>query len=358
MMKHGIRISAMLCICFAAAGCEDQAVAPLPVRPVLSTVLKPGLTESSVVVGTVEPQFKTDLSFRVQGRLIARPVYIGDTIEKAQTVAAIDPTSLELAVRSAIADVSSSQAKLTNASGFEERQRTLLKTEVISQADMESAEQSTASAQATLVRAQADLTKAREQLGYAQLKAEFAGVVTAVGAEVGQVVSSGQTVVTVARPEIREAVIDVADDVASTLRIGQPFTVSLQLDPAIQAEGRIREIAPQADAVTRTRRVRITLDNPPTTFRLGTTVMTPVTSSHPTLRLPVSAILVKDGKTLVWLVDPSKYTVALREVTSSADDGSGARIVAGIEEGSRVVTAGVHSLVDGQKVRIDQEAKP
>jgi RND family efflux transporter MFP subunit len=358
MMKRGIHVSAMLGVCVAVAACKEEAAAPQPVRPVLSTVVTPVQTEGGVVIGTVEPRFKTDLSFRVQGRLIARPFYIGDTVDKGQTVAAIDPTSLELAVRSAVADLAGSQAKLTNAAGFEERQRTLLKTQVISQSEMESAEQSTASAQAALVRDQADLTKAREQLGYAQLKAEFAGVVTAVGAEVGQVVSSGQSVVTVARPDIREAVVDVADDVVGTLQIGQLFTVSLQLAPAIRAEGKIREIAPQADALTRSRRVRITLDDPPATFRLGTTVTTVITGNQATLRLPASAILVKEGKTLVWLVDTSKGTVASREITSAPEDSGGVRVVAGVDAGSRVVTAGVHSLAEGQKVRISQEAKP
>lgn len=351
MMERGIRVAAVLAICVAAAGCQDEAAVPLPVRPVLSTVVTPVQAEDGSIVGTVEPRFKTELSFRVQGRLIARPVHVGDMVDQGQAVAAIDPTSLELAVRSAVADVASAQAKLTNASGFEERQRTLLKTEVISQSDMESAEQATASAQATLAREEADLTKARENLSYAQLKAEFAGVVTAVSAEVGQVVSSGQAVVTVARPEVREAVVDVADDVADTLRIGQPFTVSLQLDPEIRAEGKAREIAPQADAVTRSRRVRITLDSPPTTFRLGTTVTTAVTSSRPVLRLPLSAILAKEAKTFVWLVDPSKSTVELREITSEPDHSGGVRVVAGVEAGLRVVTAGVHSLADGQKVR-------
>lgn len=351
MKECGIRFSAILGLCAAAAGCQDEVAAPQRVRPVLSTIVRPVQAEDGSIVGTVEPRFKTDLSFRVQGRLIARPVHIGDTVDKGQTVAAIDPTSLELAVRAAIADVASAQAKLTNAAGFEDRQRTLLKTQVIPQSEMESAEQATASAQATLARQQADLAKARENLGYAQLKAEFAGIVTAVGAEVGQVVSSGHAVVTVARPEIREAVVDVADDVADTLQIGQPFTVSLQLDPEIRAEGKAREIAPQADAVTRSRRVRITLDEPPTTFRLGTTVTTAVTSSRPVLRLPPSAILAKDAKTFVWLVDPSKGTVALREITSEPDGGGGVRVLAGVEAGLRVVTAGVHSLADGQKVR-------
>ncbi|MBR1218912.1 efflux RND transporter periplasmic adaptor subunit [Bradyrhizobium sp. U87765 SZCCT0131] len=338
-------------------GCKEEAAVPVPVRPVLSMVVEPGLAGGAAIVGTVQPQFKTDLGFRVLGRLIARPVNVGDMVEKGQVVASVDPAALELAVRSATAAVSSAQAQLANAAGAEGRQRTLLETEATSRATFETAEQARAAAQASVVQAEANLTKAREQLGYARLKADFAGVVTAVGAEVGQVVSPGQSVVTVARPDIREAVIDVSEDIAASLRIGQTFTVSLQLNPAIKAEGKVREIAPQADQVTRTRRVRITLETPPEAFRLGTTVTTTLAGSDArVLRLPGSAVLTRDGKTYVWLVDTASRTVALREVQGAPDDG-GLRVTGGIAPGVRVVTAGVHSLKEGQKVRIDQEAQ-
>ena len=140
---------------------------------------------------------------------------------------------------------------MVNASGTVSRQRTLIETGATTKATLDSAEQSNAAAQAAVIRAQSDLTKAREQLSYTKIDAEYAGVVTAVGAQVGQVVAPGQTVVTVARPDIREAVIDVADDLAGALQIGMPLTVALQLDPRIRVDGKVREIAPQADAVTR-----------------------------------------------------------------------------------------------------------
>lgn len=357
-MTPTARISLSVAACLVVAGCKGDAASPEPVRPVLSTIAAPVSATNAVIVGTIEPQIKTDLSFRVLGRLVARPVNVGETVDKGQTVAAIDPAALELAVRSSVADVSSKQAQLANVTGTETRQRTLLETNVTSKAAVETAEQARAAAQASLVRAEANLTKAREQLGYAQLKADFAGVVTAVGAEVGQVVSPGQSVVTVARPDIREAVIDVADDVAPGLRIGMPFTVCLQLDRTIRADGKIREIAPQADTVTRTRRVRITLDNPPPTFRLGTTVTVALgDGARQGLRLPASSILARDGRTMVWVVDPSTSTVTLRAVTSTPQDGY-VRVTAGIEPGARIVTAGVHSLTEGQKVRIDRDDTP
>jgi RND family efflux transporter MFP subunit len=339
-------------------GCNanDTTVPAEPIRPVLSMVSEPALTPNALIVGTIQPRFQTDLGFRALGRLIARPVHVGDRVSPGQAVAAIDPAALELAVRSAAAEVSNSQAQLTNATGIEGRQRTLLETDATTRVTLETAEQARAAAQASVVRAQANLTKAREQLGYAQLKADFAGVVTAIGAEVGQVVSPGQTVVTIARPDIREAVIDVGEDITNGLRIGTSFTVRLQLDPSVTANGTVREIAPRADTATRTRRIRITLDDPPEAFRLGTTVITTLsTGQDKVMRLPGSAILDRDGKTFVWRVDPSNGAVSLREVQGTRSEDGTLNVTAGLEAGTRVVTAGVHSLREDQVVRIDQE---
>src|SRR6202035_833882 len=155
------------------------------------------------------------------------------------------------------AELSRNKARLANASATEERKRTLIVSESTTKASLDDEEYERAVAQASVARAQATLTKALEQLGHARLKAEFAGVVTAVSADVGQVVSPGQTVVTVARPDVREAVVDVGPDIPVALQLGLSFTVRLQLLPAIQVEGRIREIAPEADDATRMRRIRI-----------------------------------------------------------------------------------------------------
>ncbi|ABQ34229.1 MAG: efflux RND transporter periplasmic adaptor subunit [Bradyrhizobium sp.] len=341
------------------AGCNEKNEAPEPIRPVLSMKVEPQAANASAVTGTVEPRYKADLSFRVLGRLIARPVYVGDIVKKDQVVAAIDPAALELAVRASVADVSRSQAQLTNATGTEGRQRTLLETDATTKATLESAEQSRAAAQASVIKAQANLAKAREQLGYAQLKADFAGIVTAVSAEVGQVVSPGVSVVTVARPDIREAVIDVGDDLASGLQAGTPFTVRLQVDPSVSASGKVREIAPRADATTRTRRVRIALDNPPEIMRLGTTVTASLDAEQKmVIRLPRSAVLEQNDKRFVWLIDTASKTVKRQEVTIATNEDGSLRVTGGLEAGQRVVTAGVNSLKDGQSIRIDQETQP
>jgi RND family efflux transporter MFP subunit len=340
------------------AGCQQEAKAPEPVRPVLSMLARPDSGERTLAVGVVEPRYKTNLGFRVLGRMTSRPVYVGDIVKEGQVVGTIDPTALDLAVRAAKAQLAKAEAQLATARATEARQRTLITSDATTRQTLDNAEQARAGAEASVAQEQANLTKAIEQFGYAQIKADFGGVVTAVGAEVGQVASPGQTVVTVARPDVREAVVDIGEDLPGPLEIGLPFIVSLQLLPAVQVAGKIREIAPQADAVTRLRRVRIALDNPPESFRLGATVTATLGKDQgKVMRLPASAVLAADGADFVWVVDQSTSTVSLQKIGGVAEP-AGIRVTGGLAAGARIVTAGIHSLKPGQRVRIEQDQEP
>jgi len=347
----------VLSVCAAAtlAACNrSEEPPPKPVRPVLSQVVEPESAQRVTLTGTVQPRVQTDFGFRVLGRLIARPVNVGDLVEQGETLAAIDPIALDFAVRSATAALSNSQAQLVNAEGIADRQNRLIGTGATTQASVDSAQQALAAAQAGVAQAQAALAKAKEQQSYAVLRSTYSGVVTATNAEIGQVVSVGRTVVSVAQPELRDAVIDVPDPIARELSIGSRFTISLQLNPAIGVPGEVREIAPDADPATRTRRVKIGLDNPPDTFRLGSTVSAILSSDGAaTIRLPASALLEWEGHTMVWIIDPKTLTTSMREVRVAPERGEEITILAGLEPGARVVTAGVHTLTKGQSVRLD-----
>lgn len=325
------------------------------VRPVLYTIVEPRPATQTGFAGTIEARYSTDLAFRVLGRIISRPVQVGDLVKKDEVVALLDPSALDLAVQSARADLASAEAQFTNAAASEERQRTLLKGNNISQADYDAARQARDSAQANLQKAQAGFRKAQDQRSYAVLRPDFDGVVSAVNAEVGQVVAAGHAVMTVARPDIREAVLDIPDSMTDYFASGTPFDVALQADPAVTGKGTVREVAPQADASTRTRRVRIALDNPPEGFRLGATISAVLAAAQQNLvTLPVQALLEKDGKTGVWIVDPQKQTVSLHDV--QVKERRGDRFVAGgVEAGSYVAVAGVHELTEGQKVRLAEK---
>ncbi|AZO41145.1 efflux RND transporter periplasmic adaptor subunit [Mesorhizobium sp. M7D.F.Ca.US.005.01.1.1] len=328
---------------------------PEIIRPVLSVVVEPRTTQTFGFAGSVEPRVSADLAFRLLGRVVSRDVNVGDIVSKGTTIAALDPTALELAVQAAKAELSNAEAQFANAAASEERQRQLLASANTSQAVFDAAQQARKAAEASVERAKASLAKSQEQLGYARLFSDFDGVVTAVGAEVGQTVSPGQTVVTVARSDLREAVVDIPDQLTGDLAAGMPFQVILQSLPTIQTEAKLREIAPQSEGSTRTRRVKLTLTDPPQAFRLGSTVTaTRMTKVVPTIELPMSALLEKDGSEKVWIVDPQTSSVSARDIKVASKNGGTFTVAGGLEAGMRVVTAGVHSLSEGQKVKVPE----
>jgi len=340
-------------------GCEQQDTeAPVIIRPLLSVVVSPQAAYQFQFAGSIEPRIEAELGFRVFGRVIKREVGIGDVVKKGQVIAMLDPLDLALSVRSARADLSNAEAQLRNATMTEHRQLQLLKVGSASQSDYDNALLAMERADASVTKARANLAKAKEQLTYAELHAEFDGVITAVSAEVGQVLSAGETAFIEARPDLRDVVIDVPEDDIFAIVEGAMFEISLQLDPSIRATGTVREIAPQSEARTHTHRVKITLSDPPPQFRLGTIVTaTANTDASPQIVLPQSAIL-RDGDTSnVWVVDPATSTVSRRVVTINNNAAAAAKVIilSGLEAGERVAIAGVHSLHDVQQVRIDGE---
>ena len=342
----------------ALAACsKSDEKPPEVIRPVLSVVVEPRTTQTFGFAGSIEPQISADLAFRLLGRVVSRDVKVGDIVSKGTTIAALDPTALELAVQAATAELSNAEAQFANAAASEERQRQLLASANTTQAVFDAAQQARKAAEANVERAKAALAKSQEQLGYARLFSDFDGVVTAVGAEVGQTVSAGQTVVTVARSDLREAVVDIPDQLTGDLTAGTPFQVILQSLPTIETEAKLREIAPQAEGSTRTRRVKLTLTDPPQAFRLGSTVTaTRMTKVVPTIELPMSALLEKDGADKVWIVDPQTSSVSAKEIKVAAKGAATFTVAEGLEAGMRVVTAGVHSLSEGQRSKCRRAA--
>lgn len=340
-------------------GCKEKEVESLEIiRPLLTMVVMPEAANRLQFAGTVEPRIEAELGFRLLGRVIKREANIGDFVKKGQLLAMLDPLVLELAVRSAEAELASAEAELRNANLSERRQFQLSQVNSASQAEYENALLVKESAEASVARAKANLAKAREQLSYAQLHAEFDGVITAVSAEVGQVLSAGETAFIEARPDLRDVIIDVPEEEIAAIKPGAVFEISLQLEPSIKASGTVREIAPQSDATTRTHRIKISLLDPPPSFRLGTIVTASATSKvDPQIILPQSAILQQDETSKVWVVDPVSNSVFLRKVAVKKKQKNSVNVIilSGLQSGDRVAVAGIHSLQDGQQIRIDDE---
>lgn len=341
------------------SACDGHEQAPPPVvRPVLSQVVEPSDQRRGGFAGVIEPRYQTDRAFQVLGRIITRNVDVGDLVKKGQTIATNDALAYQLAVRSAEADLVTAKSQLEKTAAQRQRTETLVKEKISSQADLDSAQQAMDAASASVQQAEARLAKAKEQLGYTTLTADIDGVVTSVNAEVGQMASPGMRVMTLARTDVREAVVDVPADVAHALKPGAPFEIRLQANPSIAMQGKVREIAPQADAATRLTRIRITLDQSSEPFRLGSTIsaIPQVSTDSRTIDIPATALFERDGSTRVWLVDAPGKAVRSAAVKVAERTDRVARIEGGLAPGDRVVVAGARSLTEGQSIRIDEEA--
>lgn len=351
------RAIAVLALLALLASCKQEQEAAPPVRPVLSTVAVVQTTDTlGPFVGSIQPRYKTDLGFRIFGRMVARFVDVGSVVAKGEEIAALDPAIQTQQVRSAEASLANAEAQFANAQAEEARQKDLVQRNIIPQSQYDLTRRNLETTSANLLRARASLGKAKDALGYTRLGADFDGVVTGRYAEPGQVLNAGQKVVTLARPEVREAVIAIPDGLAEKLSHPNDFTITVNLDNvvSIKAAG-VRAIDPIADPNTRTRNVYLTLNDPPTVFRLGVTVSVIFSQPVPPhVDFPATALLEKDGKAFVWVIDPAKSTVSQRNVTLGPPEGDTIVVTSGIAAGERVVIAGVHSLTPGQAVKVPQ----
>jgi RND family efflux transporter MFP subunit len=264
-------------------------------------------------------------------------------------------------LKSAEADIVSAEAVLVEAQGSEGRLRQLLTTGVTTRAAYDTAVKNLRSAEAKLDSAKAARDLAKDQLSYTDLFAEFDGIVTATGAEAGQVVNAGQMIVRLARPTDKDGVFNIAESAFQTrpAPADKPIevVVALLANPGITAEGIVREISPVADPATRTFQVKVTLKSPPDQMRFGASIVGRLkASTGPVVVLPTVALFDKAGKPAVWVVDTASGSVSLKEVGVSRYETDRVVISSGLAKGEIVVTAGVNRLREGQKVRLAEAA--
>ena len=352
MLKAHIAIAAL--IAATVTGCNQAAPPTEAARQVRTIVIHDG-AEGEIVslTGQIRAKDQVGLAFRLDGRMIERPVQVGDRVAAGQVVAKLDPQIQQNARQSAEANLASAEATLAEARLTFSRQEQLLKDGWTPRASFDNAQQRLLTAEAQVDSAQAQARTAREQQSYTVLAAEAPGAVTAVGAEPGEVVRAGQTVVQLARDGGRDAVFDVPEQL---IRNGPPqdphVAIALTNDPRVKATGEVREIAPQADSSTRTFQVKVSITDPPPGMKLGDTVLGRIRlTAPPGVPVPASALTETGGRPAVWVVDPKSKTVSLRGVEVARYDEAVVVISKGLNTGEFVVTAGVQALHAGQKVR-------
>jgi len=348
----GLSAFALIALLTACKPVEEPE--PEPIRPVRVTTIETREGgETVTLTGRVEAQNEVSLSFRVGGRMIARSVNVGDRVRAGQVVARLESETARNTLRSARADLTAARARLVEAQNNFERHRSLLDRGFITRAMFDQAEQAFRSARAQVDAAQAQASIAETQLGYADLISDSSGTVTARRAEPGEVVAAGQPIVQLAREGGRDAVFDVPARVIQSASANAEIVVTLSSDSKVQTTGRVREVAPQADPVTRTFKVRVGLNNPPAAMRLGSTVTgSTQLGAGPGLEIPASALTSANQRPAVWILDPANNTVSLRNIEVLRYDLARVAVAGGLQAGDIVVTAGVQTLRPGQQVRL------
>ena len=339
----------------ALVACSKTEAPKEPLRSVkLLTVSGSALDVAGEYSAEVRARVESRLGFRVAGKVVQRPAEQGQRVAAGQLLAQIDAQDYQLAAQAALAQVSAAQSQRDLAVAEFKRFEALKAQNFISGAELERRDAALKAADAALNQAKAQAQAQSNQAGYARLMASHAGVITAVEAEVGQVVSAGQPVLRLAHDGPRDAVFAVSEQMALALKVGQSMQATLASTGQI-LQGKVRELAASADPITRTYAVKLALDASDR-LPLGATVNVLAAqlpgSQSAVIKLPTSALRQEGQGTVVWLLDEASMTVNTQSVQVGPVDGNEVVITSGLKPGQKVVSAGVHVLSPGQKVTV------
>ena len=337
------------------AGCGEEKVAEVLVRPVKAMVVPEPVTERVLTYsGVIAPRIESTLGFRVSGKIVERYVNVGQHVQAGQKIAKLDEKDLKLAEHSARAAAAAAKTRFEVARDALNRAKFLLPKRFIAQSAVDQRQLEFDSAQSALDAAQDQLDQAINATSYALLLADENGIVTSVRAEPGQVVAAGQAVITLAHSNDIEASVAVPEQKIVKLSNGQPASISLWPAPDIKSEGKIREIAGAADTGSRTYAVRVTIAKPAPQMRIGMTaaVAFRIPQDLPAVIVPITALARQGGKTIAFVADKDTQTVARRDVETGRVTDEGVLVKAGLKPGEILITGGVQFLQNGMKVRL------
>lgn len=357
--RRVFRVCALAALVTSLVACSKSEAPLEPLRSVkLLTVSSSALHLGGEYSAEVRARVESRLGFRVGGQLVQRQAEPGQRVAKGQLLAILDAQDLELAAQAAQAQVRAAQSQRDLAAADFKRFEALKAQNFISGAELERREAGLKAADAALSQAKVQFQAQSNQASYARLTASHAGVVTAVEAEVGQVVSAGQPVLRLAHDGPRDAVFAVSESAIMAIRMGQPMQATV-LSTGQTVQGTVREMAASADPVTRTFMVKLALASgsaSASALPLGASlnVQAPQDASAwgAAIKLPTSALRQEGQGTAVWLLDEASMTVNSQAVKLGPVDGNEVVITSGLAPGQKVVSTGVHVLSPGQQVRI------
>jgi RND family efflux transporter MFP subunit len=340
------------------AACGSKEAPQEPIRSVkVMTIGTDTFNSKFEYAGEVRPRVESRLGFRVAGKIVRRQAELGQRVKAGQVLAQLDPQDYKLAADAARAQVAAASTNYELAAADFKRYAVLKEQNFISGAELERRETALKAARAQLDQAKAQLAAQGNQANYATLVADVSGVVTAIEAEPGQLVSAGMPVVRIAQDGPRDVVFSVPEDKVAAIKPGSGVTVRVW-SANTRFDGKVREVAASADPVTRTFQVKVSLPGNAAPALGATVYVVPQSlglAGAPVIKLPTSALRKEGAGTAVWVLDRQTMTLKSQPIRISTADGNEAVIASGLQPGMTVVSAGVHVLSPGQKVTIYEE---
>jgi RND family efflux transporter MFP subunit len=355
-MHDSIRLF-LACVLVALLwACAPAEPAPEPVRAVRTVkVAADSAGGQREFAAEVRARTESRLGFRVGGKMVSRSAEVGQRVSAGQALAQLDAANLQLGQQAAQAAVDAAESAYELAAAELKRYRELRDQGFISGLELERREATLKVQRSQLEQARAQAGVQFNQAAYAALLAPAAGIVTAVEAEPGAVLAAGTPVLRLAHDGARDVVFAVPEDGLAGMQrlLGQPG--ALQVRPWGRSDSlpaTVREVAAAADPATRTFQVKADIGQAPLPLGQTVTVLVELPRQQGVIKLPLTALTQQQGQSAVWLLDRQTMTVQAQPVVVAGAEGNVVVVAAGLSPGQTVVTAGVHTLTPGQKVKL------
>jgi multidrug efflux system membrane fusion protein len=330
-------------------------------------VVQPGAAgrEISAFAGEVHARVEPQLAFRIGGKIARRLVDAGVWVKAGQPLAELDNADMRLQDQAADAQLSSAKSDLQMNKAELDRYKSLLDSQLVSRSLYETRLAQYQASAAKVRQMQAQASVSGNQAGYTVLRAPSSGLIAQRLAEAGQVVAAGQPIFVLAADGDREVSISVPENAVSQFTLGRDLVVELWAAPGKQFAGKLREISPAADPLTRTYAARVSFqaNGVPVDIGQSARVYAPQANGN-VLSLPLSAIYQTDHTPAVWLVQHGR--AHLQAVKLGPYGETEVPVLSGVTGNDWVVAAGVHLLregmlltpVDHNNRRVDSAAGP
>ena len=341
----------------------ETAQAALPAVSVVSPK-QTAPTDEIILPGNVQPFITSPIYSRTNGYLKKWYFDIGAHVKKGQLLAVIETPEVDQQLQQARSNLLTAQANLDLASITKTRYQGLLKSNAVSQQDVDNAV-GTYNANKAIVEAdRAAVQQYSALVSFEQLYAPFDGVITARNTDIGDLINSGSSsnvktdLFHIAKPETLRVYVNVPEEYSQGVKVGMTPDLSLAEFPGRKFQGKLVRTADAINVTTRTLLIEIDVENPTGTLLTGSyaEVHLAVPTQASTFLIPVNTLLFRTEGLRVGILRDGK--VVLTEVTPGHDFGNEIEIVSGLKATDHVIINPPDSIVSGQAVQIVNATLP